>query len=245
MEEETVSHILWECGSAWDVWGGNSRKLQKAAFRGREFIRIFEEMAANSDIKELEIFSVIARRIWLRRNLVVHEDSFLHPNQVVRESVTSLEEYWNANDRVTEATDQQATLTTIPWQLPPTMMLKINWDAAMGEKCGRIGLGVIARDCWGRVLIARSMTKMLDVHLATAAALAAVKELGANGLIIEGDAKKVVQAVNSHLPCNSSYRHLMEDIQAGMEAFSNSSFNFIPRYGNFAAHGLAKAEPGF
>lgn len=126
-------------------------------------------------------------------------------------------------------------------------MVKINFDAAVGNKSGKIGLGVIARDCWGRLLIARSMTKQLDVDPATAETLAAVQgmlmgnELGANGIIFEGDAKQVIQAANSHAPCNSSYGHFVEDIQDELMAFSNSSFNFISRDGNSAADGLAKA----
>ena len=79
----------------------------------------------------------------------------------------------------------------------------------------------------------------------TAETLAAIqgmtmgKELGAKGIIFEGDAKHVIQAVNSHAPCNSNYGHFVEDIWDGLMAFSNSSFNFISRYGNFAADGLA------
>ena len=85
VEEESVSHISWECASARDVWGGSTRKLQKLALRGMDFISsIFEEVAVHGEIEEVELFSVIARRIWLRRNQLVHESSFLHPTQLLR-----------------------------------------------------------------------------------------------------------------------------------------------------------------
>ena len=90
------------------------------------------------------------------------------------------------------------------------------------------------------------MTKEIDVDPTTVETVAAVqgiimgKELGAQGIIFEGDAKQLIQAVNSLAPCNSNYGHLVEDIQCELMAFSNSSFNFIFRDGNFAADGLTK-----
>ena len=48
---------------------------------------------------------------------------------------------------------QQTMAVPVVWQPPPTSILKINWDAAVGKKCGRVGVGVIARDCCGRVIV--------------------------------------------------------------------------------------------
>jgi hypothetical protein len=60
---------------------------------------VFEKVADICDKKEMEVFSVIARCIWLRRNTVVHEESFIHPDQLVREASKSLEDFWEANVR--------------------------------------------------------------------------------------------------------------------------------------------------
>jgi hypothetical protein len=106
MEEETVSHIIWECESALDVWEGSTRKLQKLASRGRGFTFVFEEVAESCD-KEVELFSVIARRIWLRHNRIIHDNSFTHPIQLVREATMYLDEYWDANEKGSEPPEQQ------------------------------------------------------------------------------------------------------------------------------------------
>jgi hypothetical protein len=97
LEEESVSHIIWECQLAQDVWGGCSRKLQKMACRGRGFTFVFEKMVDTCDKKEMEVFSMIARCIWLRCNKVVHEDSFIHPDRLVKDASKSLEDFWKAN----------------------------------------------------------------------------------------------------------------------------------------------------
>ena len=95
-------------------------------------------------------------------------------------------------------------------------MLKINWDAAIGKNCGRIGLGVIARDCWGQVVIAQCITKKIVAgHSVTVETLA-----GIQGMLL-------VQVVNSGNPCNTIFEHLVEEIREGMADFSDSSFNFI------------------
>jgi hypothetical protein len=100
-------------------------------------------VAAYGDIKKVELFSVIARCIWLRRNQVIHENAFLHPNQLLRDLLTSLEEYKIVNVMADEAPKQQTILSSNPWQSPPASMIKINWNIVVGQNCGRIGFGVI------------------------------------------------------------------------------------------------------
>jgi hypothetical protein len=47
---------------------------------------------------------------------------------------------------------------------------------------------------------------------------------------------QVVQAINSDSPCNSKYRHIVEDIKAGMRNLSSASFNHARRTATTAAH---------
>jgi hypothetical protein len=53
-------------------------------------------------------------------------------------------------------------------------MFKINWDAAVAKQTGRIGLGLIARDCRGKVIMARNITKSILVDPTTVEAIAAL-----------------------------------------------------------------------
>ena len=62
---------------------------------------------------------------------------------------------------------------------------------------------LIARDYWGWVIMARSITKLVIVDPTTVESMAALQgillgqELETNGIIFEGDAQQVVREVNS------------------------------------------------
>jgi hypothetical protein len=71
-EQETVLHILWSCPSASDVWGFCGRQVQKWSNTGNTFVEILDFMFARFDPEEVELFAEIARRLWFRRNDVVH-----------------------------------------------------------------------------------------------------------------------------------------------------------------------------
>jgi ribonuclease HI len=121
----------------------------------------------------------------------------------------------------------------------------VNWDAAVSKKNGCVGVGIIARDFLGKVCAARSLTVRQIIEPVVAEAMAGVhamllgKDLNRSGVILEGDAQQVVNAVNSLNPCKSSYGQFIEDIKEGIRSTGNMSVNFTKRDANYAAHGLA------
>jgi transcription elongation factor Elf1 len=76
IESETAFHILWQCLSAMDVWCEGVHKFQKSSFRGPKLIHVVEGMFNLCDGEEMRTFVRVVRRIWLRRNEVVHEGIF-------------------------------------------------------------------------------------------------------------------------------------------------------------------------
>jgi len=50
-------------------------------------------MLERCDREEFVLFVGIARKIWFRRNTVVHGGEFLHSNSIAREAIISAEEY--------------------------------------------------------------------------------------------------------------------------------------------------------
>jgi hypothetical protein len=85
-------------------------------------------------MEEIFQFVGIVRRIWLRRNEVVHEGSFLHPNTLVHKAKTTLEEFLAVSPYVTA----QLNLTTIHgvqrWCAPNSRWVKVNWDASLARE---------------------------------------------------------------------------------------------------------------
>jgi hypothetical protein len=57
--------------------------------------------------------------------------------------------------------------------------------------------------------------------------------------MFEGDALQVVNSVNSLLPCNTGYGHLIEDIKANLHLVGLSSFKHVRRTANTVTHELA------
>ncbi|KAK7854433.1 hypothetical protein CFP56_032235 [Quercus suber] len=82
-------------------------------------------------------------------------------------------------------------------------MYKANFDAALFEHLGFAGLGVVVRDCCGNVLVALSQKVALPQFVEMAEALAAKRvlqlatEMSFLRVMVEGDCKRVVQALQA------------------------------------------------
>jgi hypothetical protein len=97
LEEETVLHIIWRCPSSRDVWGGGQIKLQKCGGMWICFPSVFGAILGKCIAEDIELFAVLARRIWLRRNSIIHGECFTHPAQLLLDAQISLEYFRNAN----------------------------------------------------------------------------------------------------------------------------------------------------
>jgi hypothetical protein len=76
-EPESAGHALWECPSSRDVWAVCGRRIQKSAVTGMTFKEIMEWLMRRCNRQELELRVVIAKRIWARRNQVLHGGEFI------------------------------------------------------------------------------------------------------------------------------------------------------------------------
>jgi ribonuclease HI len=228
-----------------DVWGGAPIKLQKSTCLGGNFSQIFEGVISRCIKEEVEFFSITTRRKWHRRNEVVHSGILTHPVQLVRVAVASLDDFKRVNQRGGVQVEASENSAVENWKPPLENTLKINWDAAVDSKKGIVGLGIIVRDERGDFIEAE--TKYMAIHietvvaeiLATLTALIFCMEQGYQKAILEGDAKQVVNLINSKEPCNCGYGHLVEDIWEGSRSSSEIRFQHVRRTANKAAHELA------
>jgi hypothetical protein len=79
------------------VWGGGPIKLKKCGVTGICFPSVFGAILGKCNAEEIKLFVVLARRIWLRRNSVIHGECFTHPSQFLRDAQNSLEDFRFAN----------------------------------------------------------------------------------------------------------------------------------------------------
>jgi hypothetical protein len=81
---ETLSHALWTCPSAQDVWAECNGKLHKSVCSDRDFTEILFKVSHGLEDAERHLMVTVARLIWLRRNKFIFKGVFQAPKTVVR-----------------------------------------------------------------------------------------------------------------------------------------------------------------
>lgn len=197
----------------------------------------------------MELLAVIARKLWLRRNSLVFERIFRHPNEVLEEAIVALEDFRRCND----LENQKVMLPVVVnnprldrWSLPSFGDFKVNWDASINSKDKCIGIGIVVRDSLGEVVGARCIMQETEMDPKSAESMAALKavlfckEVGFSQVIFEGDASQVILDINSPPPHFSKAGHLTEIVIKELEGFRKAIFVHVPRELNEVAHTLAK-----
>ena len=123
----------------------------------------------------------------------------------------------------------------------PVGVAKINWDATLDERAGKVGLGVIARDHEGRVLAMQCSIYKHIYNPTMAETLAAWKavvlgvQLGVICLELEGNAMEVVQGINCASYCLGCEGPILNDIKTLLHNFNTWKVTHVNRGANGAA----------
>lgn len=132
-EEETVEHIVWECPSTSDVWGANIIKIQKCRRGWGDFQQLLLEVVKRCDPNEVELFMVIARKLWMHRNHVVFGGDFNLPNQLLLEAEMMLKDFRHSNSSTIQTLTSSPHTEEEKWVPPPRNTVKINWGCSCGH----------------------------------------------------------------------------------------------------------------
>ncbi|XP_059442086.1 uncharacterized protein LOC132174450 [Corylus avellana] len=175
----------------------------------------------------------------------MHEGVFTHPTDIVLAVGKAVDEVKQVN-----MTSSPKHLIRVEvqhqWKKPPEGWFKVNCDAALDLRNGRIGLGVLVRDHEGQVKAARSVTKSGFLEPTAAEAMALFegvrlcKDLGILSIIVEGDAQVVINAIQARDPTCSKFGQLVDDIRSLLRNFSRWQISYVSRNANNGAHKLAK-----
>ena len=129
--------------------------------------------------------------------------------------------------------------------------MKVNFDGATFDNSNSIGLGAIIRNDMGLVMAACTQhiplptaVEMVEM-LAARSALCFAKDLSFNKLIVEGDLKVIIKALNSGGLSSSNFGHIFKDIKVMSSSFGNVVFSYTCRQGNRVAHRLARMACNF
>ncbi|KAG7991176.1 hypothetical protein I3843_02G061900 [Carya illinoinensis] len=217
-DEESVTHVLWECQAANDVWALSLNGVHKWKKEGREFLQLWEKLMEGLDKNRLEEVAVQIRRVWLRRNIFVFENKLTCPRRLISSAIEALEEFKRANKRQGAANQQDHRPSS-----------RARWVKPIVEfvKRRKIGMGVIMRD-------------------ENADPLLAVCDSRSNILTAEaGDAKAIIEAVKNTEEDWSDIGLLIEDIRNVLSNRKDWFIQFDYRERNSVTHNLAKAALNF
>ncbi|PON49878.1 Ribonuclease H-like domain containing protein [Trema orientale] len=140
---------------------------------------------------------------------------------------------------------QQNKSLRIKWYCPPSGKLKLNIDAAVDQRLGRVGVGAMIRDCNGHMidvlagLIPISISPFGTESIAIREALSWCSNHSLSVFIVENDCWNVIESVNS-LVGLSTENILVEDIQSLVYSCGVNSCHFVARESNKVAHTLAE-----
>ncbi|XP_042972810.1 uncharacterized protein LOC122304618 [Carya illinoinensis] len=216
LAEETTTHALWNCSSAMDVWSQGHIFFQKFFLRVDSFKELFECLSKQCAQPLMDLFLVVTRNIWLRRNKLIFEGSFMHPNLVVKQASISLASYKEAQGNK-KATPQASSTHTSGWSPPSLGSIKINWDAAVDVSQAKVGIALGA------------------FHAASLA-----KDLEFSPVILEGDAIQIVNGISQRVERWDRVGMVMYDTSLLLSSLCQWSMAFVRRSGNQMAHNLAK-----
>ncbi|KAM2075262.1 hypothetical protein ACFX1T_038167 [Malus domestica] len=191
-------------------------------------------------------------RLWKNRNDIIFNHKNHEPAEILMDWRMSLVEYRNAAEKREQS--MKPVLTKVAhdgtgqkhWHKPGFGTIKINTDAAWSKVTQRAGLGWVARDFAG-VLQGVGGSGSMRFHSAAAAEAAAIREAledcllrGFGNVIIESDAKTIVQMIRNELTQDFRLECLLGDIEFLARRMQAVVFVFVSRESNKAAHLVAK-----
>ncbi|XP_030963981.1 uncharacterized protein LOC115985156 [Quercus lobata] len=132
------------------------------------------------------------------------------------------------------------------WSPPADDGWKINFDGAMFNESGEVGIGVVMRNSVGEVkaVLAEKIKKppsveVLELLAARRAALFS-EDLGLDKVTFEGDSEQVMKALQWGGWDFTPGGHLIRDFLYIVNSFVSSSVSHVYRQGNSVAHALAQ-----
>ncbi|XP_042983344.1 uncharacterized protein LOC122312724 [Carya illinoinensis] len=242
----TSDHVLWNCSAARDVWSQASRPIQKLSLEAKSLKEIWQQIMGKLPKIMMEQAGSIMRLIWTRRNKVVHGKEFRHPNSIIHMAQDDLKCFKLARQNNSNGQGAEFSGRNQRWTTPPEGLYKLNWNAAINQSLGLIGIGAILRDCNGQVLGTIRARRNLNVSPFTAEAYAMMmavlfcKEAGFHSIIFEGDSLQVVERMQKIVIDWSQGGFIIKDTKQVLQEIVSWSFCHRKRDSNMAAHMLAK-----
>ncbi|XP_042944727.1 uncharacterized protein LOC122278613 [Carya illinoinensis] len=245
LKPESISHALWSCNAAQDVWSMSSRRIQKLSSHARTFKEILKPILFQFLPLEVSEVAITTKAIWHRRNTWIFEQQFQSPSQVskqVSHQLHSIKAWLEGEPKQQKSSRSPNNI----WSAPPPNVFKSNWDAAIDKGKSKLGIGVAVRDLEGQIVatlcssLDLDLDPLLDEAVAARRATSFCAELGLSDIILEGDSLAVVKVVQHREDSWSSSGVVLRDVKLLLSRTRHWSIQYVPREVNVLAHHLAK-----
>jgi hypothetical protein len=196
--------------------------------------------------EELEFVAMVAQRIWFSRNRYVFYGIVTQPNFLIKSAKEALEEYRKALDSMYLFSSPSPISSPAHWFKPPHGFFKLNWDAALDRNQKWMGVGIVSRDSYGKVIASKCSCHHYISNPLVAETFGAKLcvefgiSLGFKSVVIEGDAVGVVSALNQVVVDEGIATNLIAETRVLLENFDRWTIKHVRREGNKIAHSLAK-----
>lgn len=237
---ESGGNVLFFFPWAKQVWSNGLGVLDISRFPNfRELLGFLTESKTK---EEVELLCMCAWQIWCARNDFYFEKIIVSPELCYKRACDMLHEFRKAShDPIIRARRED-----VRWYPPDPGVIKINVDAAIKINEDRFGLGVVARDSDGCVVLAAAKTSWLlvSVERAELSAFQWAVELALEykwaKVVFEGNAQVVVKALQGSISRSFHSQIVVDNVRSAVSSLDCLSFLFCFREANFVAHHLAK-----
>lgn len=245
---ESIFHALVQCKIASACWkifdpGINTED-------NMEFPVWLETNMQGQSIKNKAKIITLCWSIWRARNDLVWKGKRGPVMRIVAKAWEFLSQWVNAQSRsiVAPITHTAAGDGAVSWVKPQTDEVKITVDATIFANRGASGMGLIARNHNGQLLLAKTkieaehMNPTFAEAIAIKEALSWAKEMKWHTVTVESDCQVVVQLIRSSVPMRSRLGKVVEDCRDLLRIYNNFQLYFIKQSANMSAHELAQVS---
>jgi ribonuclease HI len=244
---ETMDHIFLDCDWARKVWFTSPLTINLANSKLNHIHEWIDYMVTHTKEADLQIISTMLYSIWNARNEKEFNGKNIPPIEAMPHAMKALYDY-QANQKSRAMQDPKGNennRNNTSWSLPPKGILKLNVDAHSLSD-GRWGLGLLLRRDDGSTVGAVTRTRLgsdctlLAEAMGLQEALNLIQQWNLSNVIIEMDAKTIVDTVNSSCYPRTNWGMIVDRCVRKMKDRTGIEVKWTRRQGNIAAHELAK-----
>jgi hypothetical protein len=247
-EAESGFHALWRCPLAQTLWAECPTCISKFSSSANDVLSLMGALFQQLDREEMKLVVMVAQGVWFRRNMFVFEGLLTPPMCSIKCAKESLDEYRKTTSMNVAFLSMSRVPILTRWSKPPVGFVKLNWDAAVDRSKKMVGLGIIAHDSSGIVVVS-----MCSFHLYVSDSFVA-KAMGARqgvefgrflclqSVMLEGDSLEVVLSLQHENVVDGYYSNQVLETKAILQDFMSATVHHVGRMGNQAAHSLARHD---